>query len=110
MNYSVEITPETLYENCIALTYGDIEKLMLLNEKCEWGFSSSDCLRFIADHEEAVVDIENGYDLVCAYKAMESVEWRLEDANFHTLCSLLKERKYREAVKWVIDEYYDEQN
>ena len=90
--------------NCVALTWEDAEKAEKLNAECGWGFSASDCLRFIADHMEAYTDTENGNDVTETYRCMESIEWRLIDANFHTLSQHLGFYNYKEAIEWVMKE------
>ena len=89
-------------EGCVAMTWEDAEEMEKLNSKCNWGFSTADCLRFIADHMEAHIDAEQeDKDPHNAYKHMECIEWRLEDANFHTLHGFLATYDYKKAIEWV---------
>ena len=104
MKYA-EPKKDELYPNCEALTYGDVEELMDMNEKCGWGFTAIDCLRFLADHIEANHDVESGNDPLEAHRKMESIEWRLEDANFHRLSECLSARNYGKAIEWIRKDY-----
>lgn len=91
-------------EGCVALTWEDAEKAERENEACGWGFSTPDCLRFIADHMDANYAVEDGEDPTEHYRKQEWIEWRLEDANFHTLCGHLNAHDYNEAIKWVAED------
>ena len=104
MEYS-EPKKDELYPNCVAMTWGDRDNLARLNEECCWGFKASDCLRFLADHMDAHWDAENGNDPLEAYRMMESIEWRLEDANFHTFNGFLASHDYASAINWIIKDY-----
>ena len=88
-------------EGCVALTWEDAEKMEKLNSENGWGFSDADLLRLIADHMDANFAVEDGEEPLEHNLKMESIEWRLEDANFHTLCGLLNAKDYNEAIRWV---------
>ena len=104
MKYYEAEMPTINPEGCVAMTWEDAEEMEKLNYECGWGFSASDCLRFIADHMDAYYDhmeeSENA-EILKHVKLMECIEWRLEDANFHTLKRLLHDNKYSDAIKWV---------
>ena len=99
-----------LYPNCVAMTYGDANEMGELNYKCGWGFSAMDCLRFLADHMDAYYDhleeSENA-EILKHVRKMECIEYRLEDANFHVFCDYLRDRKYADAHKWILEDYND---
>ena len=91
-------------DNCVALTWEDAEYAEELNRACGWGFSAPDMLRFIADYMDAFCDSEEETDAdnsMKDYLVMERIEWRLEDANFHTLCEFFHAHKFTDAVVWV---------
>ena len=92
---------------CKVMTWEDAEEMSNLNAKCHWGFSAWDCLRFLADHMEANSDVEHGNDPLEAYKCMECIEWRLEDANFHTFNGFLHAHEYDKALAWIGEDYAD---
>ena len=95
-------------EGCIAMTWEDAEEMAKANHDCGWGFSVPDQLRFIADHMDANYDVKDGNDPLEAYRCMEKIEWRLEDANFHTLCGFLHDHEYIKAIKYIGEEYSDD--
>lgn len=103
MTYYGKKMPTDHPEGCVAMTWKDAEEMDALNKENGWGFSNSDLLRLIADHMDAHFDVEDGNDPMEARKKMECIEWRLTDANFHTLCAHLHKHDYREAIKWFAD-------
>ncbi len=73
------------------LTDKDIQHIYELNRKHGWGFTYQALRTLTTKHEKA----RQRQD----YKTMEAIEWRLEDANFHSLNGLLWQGKYEEARK-----------
>ena len=104
--YEKEMTTEHPV-GCAVMTWEDAEAMEKLNAECGWGFNHIDCLRFIITHEEAYNKIN--VDSMEAYRTMECIEWRLEDANFHMLCGLLHKYNYKGALEWVMKTYYKEE-
>ena len=101
MKYYEKEMGTTSPEGCIAMTWEDAEAVEKQNKENGWGFSAPDLLRLIADHMDATYkeeDVEDPFEL---YRTQEKIEWRLEDANFHTLCKFLKLHSYKEAITWV---------
>jgi hypothetical protein len=75
------------------MTRADERRMMALNMKHGWGFTQKEMLRLINDY-------------VKAYKTgntrrMECIEFRLEDANFHTECGLLADKNFAEVRELV---------
>ena len=88
-------------EGCVAMTWEDAEEMEMLNQEHGWGFSAPDLLRLISDHLDAFYAEQDGEDPFELYRTQEKIEWRLEDANFHTLRGFLKLHDYKEAITWV---------
>ena len=101
MKYYEKEMGTTSPEGCIAMTWEDAEAVEKQNKENGWGFSAPDLLRLIADHMDATYKEEDGEDPFELYRTQEKIEWRLEDANFHTLCKFLKLHSYKEAITWV---------
>ena len=92
------------------MTWEDAEEVEKLNYENGWGFSSTNLLRLIADHEDCYFDMEETTDMNTFHKymrKMERIEWRLEDANFHELHKLLRKHEYRKAVEWLLNNIYE---
>ena len=104
MNYN------ELYPNCKAMTYGDVEELGQMNAKCKWSFSEEDCKDFLFSHMNALIFVlKHGDDTAMnGTRDMEMIEYRLEDANYHTLAKLLHENDYEGASVWITEEYMDD--
>ena len=93
---------------CVAMTWQDAERMEKYNEKNGWGYSLAKCLHLLADHmecDEAIEDEEDEEKVNWCKAKIEMIEWRLEDANFHTFCGLLHDGKYNEALAWIAKEY-----
>ena len=93
---------------CVAMTWQDAERMEKRNEACGWGFTMAKCLHFLANHMDADYAHHNEEDkekFLSAIAEKEMIEWRLEDANFHTFCGLLHDNKYAEALAWIAKEY-----
>ena len=75
------------------LNQKDINRLWNLNKKNGWGFSSQQILTMATKHMKAR-QIGN-------LKAMEEIEYRLEDANFHTECNMLRCGQYNELKSMI---------
>ena len=89
-------------EGCVSMTWEDAEAMDKLNQENGWGFSDSDLLRLVADHIDAHHDETDGEDVFKAYKTMECIEWRLTDANFHSLVKMLSAHDYANAVRLIV--------
>ena len=93
---------------CIAMTWEDAERMAKRNEKDGWGFDMAKCLHFLANHMDADnVDEGDNEQLMSAIATKEMIEWRLEDANFHTFCGYLHNNEYAHALAWIAKEYCD---
>lgn len=111
MTYYGKEMPTIHPEGCKSMTWEDAELMEKRNEECGWGFSMPKCLHFIANHMEAnhtmALPIVTDDDKQRYYNArgeQEKIEWRLTDANFHTLCKLLHDGDYKSATEWVLKE------
>ena len=97
---------ETIHPyECVALTWEDAEKAEKLNAENKWGFTTPELLHMVADHMDATVKADTGIDVVDSYRKAEFIEWRLEDANFHTFCHALNVKDYKKAIQWVANEF-----
>ena len=95
---------ETIHPTgCKVLTWEEAEDAEKQNEECGWGFSVEDEMDFLIDHIRAYIFIlKNGDDTAeNATREMEWIEWRLEDANFHTFCELLHKHDSDGAYAWI---------
>ena len=95
---------------CTAMTWEDAEAIAKLNEENTWGFTDAELLHLVADYMDADKkhkSTANARELMSALREKEMIEWRLEDCNFHTLCKLLHDGKYTEAIKWIMTEMMD---
>ena len=75
------------------LSQKDMKRLWNLNKKNGWGFSKQQLLTMTTKHIKAR---QTGN-----LKAMEEIEYRLEDANFHTECSMLRSGRYNELRSMI---------
>lgn len=75
------------------MTRADERRMMKLNMKHGWGFTKKEMLRLINDYEKAY---QAGN-----IRRMECIEFRLEDANFHTEGGLLAGKKFAEVRELV---------
>ena len=75
------------------MTRADERRMVELNKKHGWGFTRKEMLRLINDYEKAY---QAGNT-----RRMECIEYRLEDANFHTECGLLADKKFAEVRELV---------
>ena len=73
-----------------AMTYADAEKVWALNHKNSWGFTVAQLKRLCTEHKKARANGD--------VRTMEKIEFRLEDCNFHSECSMLAQGDY-EAYK-----------
>ena len=89
---------------CVAMTWEDAMEMEKANKDNGWGFSTPDLLHMIADHMNAHYDTEDGKTPLEACRCAEKIEWRLEDANFHTLCGLLNCADYKKAIEYVAND------
>lgn len=90
---------------CEVMTWDEAEEMEALNRDNGYGFSVIDELDMIIDHMRSELFIKKGDDTARNGKReQEMIEWRLEDANFHTLCKYLHEKRYDEARDYVIAE------
>ena len=100
---------ETIHpEGCVAMTWADAERMEKRNEANGWGFGMADCLRMLADHmdaDEARNEVTDDEKFLFATAKMEKIEWRLEDANFHTFHKMLHDGEYVKALAWIAKEY-----
>ena len=95
---------------CVGMTWEDAEAVEKINADNGWGISFADSLRMIADHMEANEKrtTSNEPDVVMnAHRVMEMVEWRLTDANFHSLAHFLHSNNYEGAIKFVTEDYFE---
>ena len=106
MKYHGKEMPKIHPEGCKAMTWEDAERMEKENQENGWGFSTPDLLRLIADHMDGNYMVGDGEEEK-GLKMMECIEWRLEDANFHTLCGYLNERDYKKAVAYVVKEWWE---
>lgn len=75
----------------IVLTIGEYNKWVSIpNRKNQWGFNKAMLKRLVRDYK-ACKDPRRKYGYL----------ERLTDANFHTLCGLLKREDYTEAYAWI---------
>lgn len=98
-------------EGCVAMTWADAERMEKRNEAHGWGFGMADCLRMLADHmdaEKARHEVTDNEKFLFATAKMEKIEWRLEGANFHTFCKLLRGNEYTKALEWITKTYVKE--
>ena len=92
---------------CKAMTWEDAEAMEELNAKHSWSFSIADEAKIVMKHknyQKIVKSSEDEAERNNAIAEQEKIEWRLEDANFHTLCRFLRARRYLEAMEYVIKE------
>ena len=101
---------DKVFSGCIVMTEADAEEMQNLDEKCGWGFSAMDCMRFLADHMDANAirkfSVEPN-EVMEAIRTEEKIEFRLEDCNFHTFCGMLHDGKYDDAYKWIREDFED---
>ena len=69
-----------------ALTYADVTDANRLNRNNDWGFSIKQLKRLGTMHRKA----REAGDV----RAMEKIEYRLTDCNFHSECSMLEQGDY----------------
>lgn len=72
----------------------DMSRMVSLNRRNHWGFSANMLMTQMRNYRKAY---RNGDT-----HTMELIEFRLEDANFHTECGLLADKDFegfRQAVK-----------
>ena len=100
MKYYEKEMPTIHPKGCVAMTWEDAEEMESLNADCGWGFGLSNCLRFLSDHMDA---FDKG-----DYLTAEKIEWRLDDANFHTFSKHLNEHSYDYALNWIYNTYVTE--
>lgn len=100
---------ETIHpEGCKAMTWADAERMDKRNADHGWGFGMADCLRMLADHMDAEMarhEVTDKEKFLSATAKMEMIEWRLEDANFHTFHKMLHDGEYVKALAWIAKEY-----
>lgn len=75
------------------MTRADERRMVELNKKHGWGFTRKEMLRLINDYEKAYHAGNT--------RRMECIEFRLEDANFHTEGELLADKKFAEVRELV---------
>ena len=78
-----------------ALTAHDIEVLQEKNAEAGWGFTKGELIQLVREHMVAKLRGDAW--------TMEAIEFRLEDANFHELCALLREHDYYTAEEWAFE-------
>jgi hypothetical protein len=75
------------------LTFEDREHIHTLNTKNGWGFTQAGLRTIIQNHKKARKTGDN--------HAMEMIEYRLTDCNFHHECGCLMAGKYDKAMETV---------
>lgn len=79
------------------MTQADMRRMMALNMKSGWAFSKDDLLKLLSNYIKAYIADD--------VRKMEMIEFRLEDANFHTECGHLADKEFTEYVEFVKEEY-----
>ena len=107
---TTDYNPNELYPNCVAMTWADVDKMNELNRKCGWGFDKKDCNEFLFNHMKSYISVLKTEDDTAKNGArkMEMIEYRLEDANFHSFCHMLHTHDYGRAKDWIEEEYADD--
>ena len=82
------------------LTEKEYEQVVQLNRRNWWGFSKGMLLDLLRRYKKAY---EAGDE-----RSMAMMEERLTDANFHSYCALLEEKKFDEFKALVKEEYEEE--
>lgn len=82
------------------LTDKEREQVVQLNRRNWWGFSESMLMDLLRRYKKAY---EAGDE-----RSMAMMEERLTDANFHSYCALLEEKKFDEFKALVKEEYAEE--
>lgn len=103
---------ESVHPNgCVAMTWADAERMELLNKEHGWGLGMADCIRMLSDHmdaENARHEVTDSEKFLFATAKMEKIEWRLEDANFHTFHKHLHGKEYENALAWITKTFVKE--
>lgn len=82
------------------LTHAEYKRVAALNMKYGWGFSKGMLLDLLRRYKKAY---EAGNE-----RSMAMMEERLTDANFHSYCALLDEKKFDEFKALVEEEYKED--
>ena len=82
-----------VYPGHLAMTYGDAEKMSRLNARNQWGITYDELRELGKKHANA----RKKDDI----RAMEKIEYRLTDINFHKESSLLRRGEYDAYMREV---------
>jgi hypothetical protein len=96
---SVYNADKVAYEEGTLLTEKEMKSEVDANERNGWGFSSEQLYSLADEHQSCRV---NGN-----YKRMAKIDYRLEDANFHTFGTFLCNGDYDGARKWIASDIED---
>ena len=93
------------FEGCKAMTWEDAEEMGRLNAENGWSFSTEDLNELLFSHMLAYIFVLKGDDTANnGTREMEMIEYRLEDANYHTFANLLHRHEYEDAKAWMYEE------
>lgn len=82
-----------LYPGRKALTYKEAYELDAQCAELGWGLTMSDALAYVREH------------MIGCIHDREVIEYILTECNYHTLCKLLKENKYADALRELANDY-----